>query len=162
MSWRWKWTVGWSAGVLKRVEHTDLSHKLKSFRRRHSYQWPFLISWCNLPYQISSSVVFKLLSHPPCFAVPSYVSGRICSSLTARPGLVLSIVGQYPVTRQGRSTPGWRNNFRPPPGGITRGAVEQSPPPPVNFTEWDGMVRFVYGIYVSCRMFSLLSCFYVC
>eukprot|EP00957_Ditylum_brightwellii_P029936 2265539-Ditylum_brightwellii.AAC.1 len=40
-----------------------------------------------------------------------------------------------------------RNNFRPPPKVESRVVrIElRNPPPPVNFTEWDGMVRTCHG-----------------
>jgi len=40
-----------------------------------------------------------------------------------------------------------KNNFRPPPKVESRVVrIElRNPPPPVNFTEWDGMVRLLFN-----------------
>ncbi len=40
-----------------------------------------------------------------------------------------------------------RNNFRPPPKVESRVVrIEpRNPPPPVNFTEWDGMVKIIFN-----------------
>lgn len=40
-----------------------------------------------------------------------------------------------------------RNNFRPPPKVESRVVrIEpKNPPPPVNFTEWDGMVKIIFN-----------------
>lgn len=40
-----------------------------------------------------------------------------------------------------------RNNFRPPPKVDSRVVrIElRNPPPPVNFTEWDGMIRVIFN-----------------
>ena len=40
-----------------------------------------------------------------------------------------------------------RNNFRPPPKVESRVVrIElRNPPPPVNFTEWDGMIRLLFN-----------------
>ena len=55
--------------VLKRVEGTELSNKLKIIQGDAiKTAWPFFdLMIANLPYQISSQVVFKLLSHRPMF-----------------------------------------------------------------------------------------------
>ena len=40
-----------------------------------------------------------------------------------------------------------RNNFRPPPkvdSSVVR-IEPRTPPPPVNFLEWDGLVRLCFG-----------------
>lgn len=47
-----------------------------------------------------------------------------------------------------------RNNFRPPPKVESRVVrIElRNPPPPVNFTEWDGLVRLLFNRkHKTCR-----------
>ena len=64
-----------------------------------------------------------------------------------------------------------KQNFRPPPKVESRVVrIElKNPPPPVNFTEWDGMVRTCgarsvpISLALSLALFLLLShCFSVC
>lgn len=47
----------------------------------------------------------------------------------------------------GRGAQVGRNNFRPPPkvdSSVVR-IEPRCPPPPVNFREWDGLVRLCFG-----------------
>jgi 18S rRNA (adenine1779-N6/adenine1780-N6)-dimethyltransferase len=140
--------------VLKRVEHTDLSHKLKVIQGDAiRTKWPFFdLMVANLPYQISSSVVFKLLSHRPMFRCAVIMfQEEFALRLTARPGEALYCrlsVNTQLLAKVDQLLKVARNNFRPPPKVESRVVrIElKNPPPPVNFTEWDGMVR-VFVLY---------------
>jgi 18S rRNA (adenine1779-N6/adenine1780-N6)-dimethyltransferase len=164
--------------VLKRVEHTDLTHKLKVIQGDAiRTKWPFFdLMVANLPYQISSSVVFKLLSHRPMFRCAVIMfQEEFALRLTARPGEALYCrlsVNTQLLAKVDQLLKVARNNFRPPPKVESRVVrIElKNPPPPVNFTEWDGMVRcvcvynFVDGMcvhgdgLVSCIHIYVLSC----
>lgn len=146
--------------VLKRVEHTDLSHKLKVIQGDAiRTKWPFFdLMVANLPYQISSSVVFKLLSHRPMFRCAVIMfQEEFALRLTARPGEALYCrlsVNTQLLAKVDQLLKVARNNFRPPPKVESRVVrIElKNPPPPVNFTEWDGMVRLCVCYLVDgCR-----------
>jgi 18S rRNA (adenine1779-N6/adenine1780-N6)-dimethyltransferase len=136
--------------VLKRVEHTELAHKLQVIQGDAiKTKWPFFdLMVANLPYQISSSVVFKLLSHRPMFRCAVIMfQEEFALRLTARPGEALYCrlsVNTQLLAKVDQLLKVARNNFRPPPKVESRVVrIElKNPPPPVNFTEWDGMVRY--------------------
>ncbi|EQC37017.1 16S rRNA (-N6/-N6)-dimethyltransferase [Saprolegnia diclina VS20] len=113
-------------------------------------QLPFFdVCVANLPYQISSPFVFKLLAHRPMFrcAVVMFQE-EFAKRLSARPGdelyCRLSVNTQL-LAKVDQLIKVGRNNFRPPPKAESR-VVRIEPknsPPPVNFTEWDGMVKII-------------------
>ncbi|EPZ36372.1 rRNA adenine dimethylase [Rozella allomycis CSF55] len=104
----------------------------------------------NTPYQISSPLVFKLLCHRPLFKCALLMFQReFALRLVAKPGdplyCRLSVNCQLLAKVEHVMKVG-KNNFRPPP------KVESSvirlepinPPPPVDFEEWDGMLRICF------------------
>ena len=101
--------------------------------------------------QISSAIVFKLLVHRPAFrcAVVMFQE-EFALRLSARPGdelyCRLSVNTQL-LARVDQLMKVGRNNFRPPPKVESRVVrIEpRVPPPPVNFMEWDGMVRLLFN-----------------
>ncbi|XP_049849417.1 probable dimethyladenosine transferase [Schistocerca gregaria] len=141
------------AELQRRVASTEHRHKLTlilgdAIKTEFPY---FDVCLSNTPYQISSPLTFKLLSHRPIFreaflmfqrefalrlvaepADPLYCRLSINTQLLCKPTHVMKI---------------GKNNFRPPP------KVESSiislkpynPPPPVNFLEWDGLVRIAFS-----------------
>jgi 18S rRNA (adenine1779-N6/adenine1780-N6)-dimethyltransferase len=139
--------------VIKRVEGTSLDHKLKVVQGDAiKTAFPFFdVCVANVPYQISSPLVFKLLSHRPMFrcAVMMFQE-EFALRLTAKPGeslyCRLSVNAQL-LAKVDQLMKVGRNNFRPPPKVESRVVrIElRNPPPPVNFTEWDGMVRLLFN-----------------
>lgn len=139
--------------VLKRVEGTPLEHKLQIIQGDAiKTSWPFFdVMVANVPYQISSGLVFKLLAHRPMFrcAVMMFQE-EFALRLTARPGEALycrlSVNAQL-LAKVDQLLKVGRNNFRPPPKVESRVVrIEpRNPPPPVNFVEWDGMVRLLFN-----------------
>ncbi|KAL7554138.1 hypothetical protein ACHAWF_017540, partial [Thalassiosira exigua] len=134
--------------VLKRVEGTSEERKLKVIQGDAiKTRFPFFdVCVANVPYQISSALVFKLLSHRPMFrcAVMMFQE-EFALRLTARPGEALYCrlsVNTQLLAKVDQLMKVGRNNFRPPPKVESRVVrIElRNPPPPVNFTEWDGMV----------------------
>lgn len=134
--------------VLKRVEGTSDERKLRVVQGDAiKTRFPFFdVCVANVPYQISSALVFKLLSHRPMFrcAVMMFQE-EFALRLTARPGEALYCrlsVNTQLLAKVDQLMKVGRNNFRPPPKVESRVVrIElRNPPPPVNFTEWDGMV----------------------
>lgn len=139
--------------VLKRVEHTPLEHKLQVIQGDAiKTQWPFFdVCVANVPYQISSALVFKLLSHRPMFRCAVLMfQEEFALRLTARPGEALYCrlsVNVQLLAKVDQLIKVGRNNFRPPPKVESRVVrIElRNPPPPVNFQEWDGMIRLLFN-----------------
>lgn len=80
--------------VIKRVEGTSEERKLKVIQGDAiKTRFPFFdVCVANVPYQISSALVFKLLSHRPMFrcAVMMFQE-EFALRLTARPGEALYV-----------------------------------------------------------------------
>ena len=140
--------------VLKRVEQTEHARNLKVIQGDAlKTAWPFFdLMVANLPYQISSPVVFKLLSHRPMFRCAVLMfQEEFALRLTARPGEALYCrlsVNTQLLAKVDQLLKVGKQNFRPPPKVESRVVrIElKNPPPPVNFTEWDGMVCFCDSI----------------
>lgn len=111
----------------------------------------FDVCVANVPYQISSPLVFKLLAHKPAFRCAVLMFQReFALRLSARTGDPLycrlsvntqMLAGCQHVLKVGR------NNFRPPPkveSSVVR-LEPRNPPPPINFVEWDGLVRLCFS-----------------
>jgi len=139
--------------VLKRVEGTSEERKLKIIQGDAiKTRFPFFdVCVANVPYQISSALVFKLLSHRPMFrcAVMMFQE-EFALRLSARPGEALYCrlsVNTQLLAKVDQLMKVGRNNFRPPPKVESRVVrIElRNPPPPVNFTEWDGMIRLLFN-----------------
>jgi len=110
----------------------------------------FDVCVANLPYQISSPFVFKLLLHRPFFRCAILMFQReFAQRLIAQPGdklyCRLSINTQL-LARVDHLMKVGKNNFRPPPkveSSVVR-IETKNPPPPINFKEWDGLVRIAF------------------
>ena len=111
----------------------------------------FDICVANLPYQISSPFLFKLLAHRPLFrcAVVMFQL-EFAQRLTAKPGdelyCRLSVNTQLLAKVNNLMKVG-KANFRPPPkvDSLVVRIELRNPPPPVNFSEWDGLVRILFN-----------------
>nr|TKW37708.1 hypothetical protein SEVIR_1G065766v2 [Setaria viridis] len=111
----------------------------------------FDICVANIPYQISSPLTFKLLSHRPIFRCAVIMFQReFAMRLVAQPGdslyCRLSVNVQL-LSRVSHLLRVPRNNFRPPPkvdSSVVR--IEPTKPlPSVSFKEWDGLVRICFN-----------------
>lgn len=139
--------------VLKRVEGTKHEHNLQIIQGDVlKVDLPFFdICVANLPYQISSPFLFKLLAHRPLFrcAVVMFQL-EFAQRLTAKPGdelyCRLSVNTQLLAKVDNLIKVG-KANFRPPPkvDSLVVRIELRNPPPPVNFTEWDGLVRILFN-----------------
>ncbi|NXS10940.1 DIM1 transferase, partial [Neodrepanis coruscans] len=136
----------------KRVQGTCLANKLEiKVGDILKTDLPFFDACvANLPYQISSPFVFKLLLHRPFFRCAILMFQReFALRLVAKPGTKLycrlSINTQL-LARVDHLMKVGKNNFRPPPkveSSVVR-IEPKNPPPPINFQEWDGLVRIAF------------------
>ncbi|KAG6971916.1 hypothetical protein JG688_00004231 [Phytophthora aleatoria] len=141
------------AELQKRIQHTEHINHLQIIHGDvMRVQLPFFdVCVANLPYQISSPFVFKLLAHRPMFrcAVVMFQE-EFAKRLSAKPGdelyCRLSVNTQL-LAKMDQLLKVGRNNFRPPPKVESRVVrIEpRNPPPPVNFTEWDGMIKIIFN-----------------
>ena len=110
----------------------------------------FDVCVANLPYQISSGFVFKLLLHRPFFKSALIMFQReFAQRLVATPGdklyCRLSINTQL-LARVDIVMKVGKNNFRPPPkveSNVVR-IEPRNPPPAIEFREWDGLTRIAF------------------
>ncbi|XP_060927481.1 probable dimethyladenosine transferase [Limanda limanda] len=140
------------AELQKRVQCTPMQTKLQILVGDVlKTDLPFFdVCVANLPYQISSPFVFKLLLHRPFFRCAVLMFQReFAMRLVATPGdklyCRLSINTQL-LARVDHLMKVGKNNFRPPPkveSSVVR-IEPKNPPPPVNFQEWDGLVRIAF------------------
>ena len=112
----------------------------------------FDVCIANVPYQISSPLIFKLLAHRPLFRSATLMFQReFAMRLCVPPGdplyCRLSVNTQL-LARTTHILKVGKNNFRPPPK-VDSSVVRLEPRPintiPVNFKEWDGLVRLCFG-----------------
>jgi 18S rRNA (adenine1779-N6/adenine1780-N6)-dimethyltransferase len=94
----------------------------------------FDVCVANVPYQISSSIVFKLLAHRPTFRCAVLMFQReFALRLLAKPGDKLYCrlaANTQLLSKITHLIKVGRNSFRPPPA--------------INFVEWDGLVRLAF------------------
>nr|CAD7585588.1 unnamed protein product [Timema genevievae] len=141
------------AELQKRVQGTHFQSKLQiMIGDILKTDLPFFdICVANIPYQISSPLVFKLLLHRPFFRCAVLMFQReFAQRLVAKPGdkmyCRLSINTQL-LARVDLLMKVGKNNFRPPPkveSSVVR-IEPRNPPPPVNFKEWDGLTRIAFN-----------------
>ncbi|ERN09555.1 hypothetical protein AMTRI_Chr09g32950 [Amborella trichopoda] len=111
----------------------------------------FDVCVANIPYQISSPLTFKLLSHRPMFRSATIMFQReFAMRLVAKPGdslyCRLSVNTQL-LARVSHLLKVGKNNFRPPPkvdSSVVR-IEPRKPLPPVSFKEWDGLIRLCFS-----------------
>ena len=115
-------------------------------------QLPFFdLCVANIPYQISSPLTFKLLSHTPAFrSAVIMFQHEFAMRLVARPGdsLYCRLAANVQLlAKVNHLLKVGANNFRPPPkvdSSVVR-IEPRRPPPPVHFGEWDGLLRLAFG-----------------
>lgn len=140
------------AELQKRVQGTPYQSKLQILiGDALRSEFPFFdICIANVPYQISSPLVFKLLLHEPRFRCAVLMFQReFAQRLVAKPGdklyCRLSINTQL-LARVDMLMKVGKNNFKPPPkveSSVVR-IEPRNPAPAVNFTEWDGLTRIAF------------------
>ncbi|KAI5658578.1 hypothetical protein M9H77_27371 [Catharanthus roseus] len=137
----------------RRFQGTPLSNRLKVIQGDVlKCDLPYFdICVANIPYQISSPLTFKLLAHRPLFRCAVIMFQReFAMRLVAQPGDTLYCrlsVNTQLLSRISHLLKVGRNNFRPPPkvdSSVVR-IEPRKPLPPVNFKEWDGLVRICFN-----------------
>mmetsp|Transcript_6726 Transcript_6726/g.9768 ORF Transcript_6726/g.9768 Transcript_6726/m.9768 type:complete len:311 (+) Transcript_6726:1325-2257(+) len=136
----------------KRVQGTPLEHKLSIIHADvMKLELPFFnLCIANLPYSISSPIVFKLLAHRPMFRCAYLMFQReFAQRLVAKPNTPmycrLSSNTQLLATVS-HVMKVHKNSFRPPPkvdSSIVR-IEPKNPQPQINFKEWDGFTRLCF------------------
>lgn len=115
-------------------------------------QWPFFdICVANLPYQISSPIVFKLLCHRPAFRCAVLMLQReFAMRLVAQPGAScysrLSVNVQL-LAKVDHLMKVNRKSFRPPPkveSSVVR-IEPKNPFPVLDFAQWDVLLRICFN-----------------
>lgn len=138
----------------KRVDDLGYRHKIEIRLGDvlKTAQLPYFdVCVANLPYNISSEIVFKLLLHKPTFrSAVLMFQKEFADRLVAKPGekhyCRLSVNTQIMAKCDMIMKVG-KNNFRPPPkveSAVVR-LEPLHPPPPINFIEWDGLVRICFN-----------------
>lgn len=137
----------------KRVQGTELANKLQIIHDDFlKVDLPFFnLCVANVPYQISSPIVFKLLSLENRFRCAVLMFQReFALRLVAKPGSELwcrLAANSQLLAKCDHLMKISRNSFRPPPkvdSSIVR-IEPKVPPPPVNFKEWDGLTRLCFN-----------------
>lgn len=141
------------AELQKRVQGTEMAHHLQIMVGDVlKIDLPYFdVCVANIPYQISSPLIFKLLAHRPIFrCAVLLIQDEFAIRLCARPGdnmyCRLSVNTQL-LAKVSRIMKVSKNNFRPPPkveSAVVR-ITPHNPPPPINFEEWDGLLRICFG-----------------
>ncbi|KAI3978789.1 hypothetical protein MKX01_015964 [Papaver californicum] len=139
--------------LTRRFQGTPFSNQLKVIQGDVlKVDLPYFdICVANIPYQISSPLTFKLLAHRPVFRCAVIMFQReFAMRLVAQPGdnlyCRLSVNTQL-LSRISHLLKVGKNNFRPPPkvdSSVVR-IEPRKPLPPVNFKEWDGLIRLCFN-----------------
>ena len=113
--------------------------------------WPFFdIIVANLPYQISSPVLFKMLCHKPAFrCAVLMVQREFALRMIAQPGTEcysrLSVSIQL-LAKVDHLLKVGKKNFNPPPkveSSVVR-VEPKNPMPDIDFIQWDGLLRICF------------------
>lgn len=140
------------AELQKRVQGTPLQSKLQILVGDVlKTNLPFFdLCVANMPYQISSPFVFKLLLHRPFFRCAVLMFQKeFAERLVAKPGHKLYCrlsVNVQLLARVDILMKVGKNNFKPAPkveSSVVR-LEPRNPPPTINFKEWDGLLRILF------------------
>ena len=143
-----------AAELQKRVQSLGLSGKLELVIGDvlKVPNLPFFdVCVANLPYQISSPFVFRLLLHRPFFRSAVLMFQReFAERLVAKPGSKLYCrlsVNVQLLAKVANLIRVGKGNFRPPPkvdSSVIR-LEPINPPPPISFREWDALLRICFS-----------------
>ena len=141
------------AQLLKRVGVSEYQNKLQLIQGDVLKQKlpPFDLCVANIPYQISSPIVFKLLTHKPLFKCAVLLIQReFAMRLVAKPNSEfycrLSVNVQL-LSKVEHIMKVSKKNFCPPPkveSSVVR-IEPKNPLPDINYLEWDGLLRICFG-----------------
>ncbi|GJD07443.1 Probable dimethyladenosine transferase [Galdieria sulphuraria] len=159
--------------LYRRVQFSPLKERLELIQADIlKMELPYFdVCVANIPYQISSPLIFKLLAHRPFHRYSVLMLQReFAMRLIAQPGSELYCrlsVNAKALARVSHLMKVSRNSFRPPPkvdSSVVR-IEPRNPPPPGNFLEWDGLLRICFqrknktlgGIMKQHAVLSLLN-----
>lgn len=140
------------AELTKRFHGTPLASKLQVVRGNCLEQAFPYFDRCvaNVPYAISSALIFKLLNTPTFKCAVLMFQREFALRVCAQPGsdayCRLSVNAQL-LARCSHLMKISKNSFNPPPkveSSVIR-MDPKHPPPDVDFEEWDGMVRYIFN-----------------
>ncbi|KEG10790.1 putative ribosomal RNA adenine dimethylase family protein [Trypanosoma grayi] len=140
------------AELNKRFQNTPLAAKLQVVRGNClEHEFPFFDKCvANVPYAISSALVFKLLKKPTFKCAVLMFQREFALRVCAQPGTEaycrLSVNSQL-LARCSHLMKISKNSFNPPPkveSSVIR-LDPKHPAPDVDFEEWDGLVKFIFN-----------------
>ncbi|KPA82986.1 putative ribosomal RNA adenine dimethylase family protein [Leptomonas pyrrhocoris] len=140
------------AELNKRFQNTPLASKLQIIRGNCLEQaFPYFDKCvANVPYAISSALVFKLLKTPTFKCAVLMFQREFALRVCAQPGSEvycrLSVNAQL-LARCSHLMKISKNSFNPPPkveSSVIR-LDPKNPPPSVDFEEWDGLVKMLFN-----------------
>jgi 18S rRNA (adenine1779-N6/adenine1780-N6)-dimethyltransferase len=140
------------AELHKRFQSSPLRHKLQVIQGNCLDQEfpPFDRCVANVPYAISSALIFKLLKRPDFKCAVLMFQREFAMRVCAPPGSEiycrLSVNSQL-LARCSHLIKVSKNSFSPPPkveSSVIR-MDPKHPPPSVNFEEWDGLVKLLFN-----------------
>jgi 18S rRNA (adenine1779-N6/adenine1780-N6)-dimethyltransferase len=136
----------------KRFQNSPLRSKLEIVRGNcldHDFPY-FDRCVANVPYAISSALVFKLLEKPTFKCAVLMFQREFALRVCAPPGSELYCrlsVNSQLLARCAHLMKVSKNSFTPPPkveSSVIR-LDPKHPPPPVDFAEWDGLVKLLFN-----------------
>jgi 18S rRNA (adenine1779-N6/adenine1780-N6)-dimethyltransferase len=136
----------------KRFQNSPLRSKLEIIRGNClDHDFPhFDRCVANVPYAISSALVFKLLAKPTFKCAVLMFQREFALRVCAPPGSELYCrlsVNSQLLARCSHLMKVSKNSFTPPPkveSSVIR-LDPKHPPPPVDFNEWDGLVKLLFN-----------------
>lgn len=138
--------------LTKRFKYSEFSHKFELLQGDVlSTELPYFdLCVANIPYQISSPLVFKLLAHRPIFRcavlmfqkefalrLVAKADNELYCRLSVNVQLLAKVEHLMKISK---------NNFKPPPkveSSIVR-IEPKNPPPSINYLEWDALLRICF------------------
>ncbi|CUG90224.1 ribosomal RNA adenine dimethylase family protein, putative [Bodo saltans] len=140
------------AELNKRFQNSPLWSKLEIIKGNClDFDFPYFDKCvANVPYAISSALVFKLLKNPTFKCAVLMFQREFALRCCALPGSEaycrLSVNTQL-LSRCSHLMKISKNSFNPPPkveSSVIR-LDPKHPPPPVDFEEWDGLVKLIFN-----------------
>jgi len=135
----------------KRVQGSEYEHKLSIVQADIlKLDLPFFnLCVANIPYQISSAIVFKLLAYNKFRAAVLMFQREFAMRLSAKPGdnfYCRLSVNTNLLSRCTHLLKISKNSFRPPPkvdSSVVR-LEPRRPLPDIDFNEWDGFIKLCF------------------
>lgn len=140
------------AELTKRFQNSPLQSKLEIVKGNClEFEFPYFDKCvANVPYAISSALVFKLLKRPDFKCAVLMFQREFALRVCALPGSEaycrLSVNSQL-LARCSHLMKISKNSFNPPPkveSSVIR-LDPRHPPPPIDFEEWDGLVKLIFN-----------------